>query len=316
MGRRSHRAILAALAVGALLLSSVAPVQAASFNWDQSAGFEFGTATTGGIQGASTAFGGIEFFNPTVFDANVPLTYTIIGWGCTPGVTAGTAAAQCASGVGGVNVNTLAATDPTTLSNRSTLEVIALNSPPQLVSGGPAVDITQLIHRNSVIDINSRVLSSVEIRSQLVIDPGGADELSDPTTLTLGFLETHNVADCAETVNPLDSNCDDRFSFTTIDFTPLAFSSNGVNYEIIFGLRAPCDNVVDQVGTVTVYECVGVRLGIDFLNGEVFAQEGATSSIFVTMQLIELAVPAPAALLLLGSGLIGTAVVTRIRRKK
>jgi hypothetical protein len=91
-----------------------------------------------------------------------------------------------------------------------------------------------------------------------------------------------------------------------------------VNYEVIFSLRAPCSTVFAQVGTVTVFDCDGTNdglgdiLGIDFTTLDVYAKEGNTSSIFVTMQLIEV-VPAPAALILLGLGLTAAAAVNGIR---
>jgi hypothetical protein len=301
---------------------STAPAHAVVFAWTEIGGFIFdGSATTGSIAGAlnSNTNGGLVFNG--LVAGPVANAYQNLGWGCEKEQFPD----NCAAGVGGpVNKQIVTAIDPTLDPNRSTLHLNTFTSAQSglLVSGGPAVDISQIIHRNQVIDGTSRTLGTVNITAQLDLIPSpGAPAFPNVDTVGLGFLESLNtdtLAGCNETPNPLGSLCDDRFSILTPQsFDPLAFTYLGINYNLIFSLRAPCNTVFAQVGTVTVFDCDGTNdgqgdiLGIDFTNLQVFARENFTSSIFVTMQLVEIPVPLPASLLLLGVGLLGAAVATR-----
>lgn len=322
MRKRTSRLVVAVIGILAVAVLGLGPANASTvqFNWDLSAGFLQGSSSSGAILTGTGVAGGVEFFNP------VGGLSGIIGWGCTLG---NISVATCANNFDTTEGTT--AVNPSTTAGRSALSVSSFNdanSPTPILledgptSGvfGPDVIISSLVHFNRVIDRNSRSLTAVTIQGTLDLTHSSLDPVPgfpDVNNTKLGFLETfNNPSGCTETSNPLKSICDDRFKvLSTESETSIFFSFQGRNYELDFFFAAPCNNVVGTFGASGfIFLCNGVLFGIDNVNNEVFAQEGATSEILSGMHLRELQIPAPGALVLLGAGLLGAIGARRLLR--
>jgi hypothetical protein len=325
---RTHKQLFVGAIIGclAVVFAGLTPAGAAtvSLDWTLQGGFVQGTSTTGTILTSNPALrqGAVEFFNGSATGLGGFLTDTfgIIGWGCTLGNVSAATCANNANGTEGTTNN-----DPTAANNRSALELATFTSAQngELTDGaapgifGPAVIISSLTHFNRVIDRNSRTLGTVDINSSLDLPEVSDPNIPDNVTTNLGFLETFNGGGCAQTPNPLDSTCDDRFQVLNPEsFQDLFFQHNGLQYQIQFGFAPPCNNVVGTEGNIVIFNCSGVLFGIDNTTFQVFAQEGATSEILIFMQLRQIAVPAPGTLVLLGIGLVGAAGARRLTRKR
>ena len=123
---------------------------------------------------------------------------------------------------------------------------------------------------------------------------GGAIVLTNTGTIKIKFTETDNTGPC---VNPTPAGtiCDDFFDFNVGGLAPLAFSSGGLNYQLIFGL---------ETGMGTFFD--GIR------DDRIYTAEDATSMLFVTARIVQ--VPEPMTLALLGLGLLGIGFTTRQRK--
>jgi PEP-CTERM motif-containing protein len=323
MFRVAMKSLLLVAVCVALAFALAQGADAASWTYSEIGGFDFGTATTGFIAGNTPCCGGIDFFNP-VSAIGIHTQYQTIAWGCqNNGLGGDTTLANCAAQVGKSstlpNVNATTVSDPTLNINRSALKLTTFGG--SISDDGVFVPITMLTHFNRAIDGNSRTLGTVDITALLSLTaPNPGPPFPNENTITLGFLETANAANaasCGQTANPLGTACDDQFSVLSLGgFLSIPFSSGGLNYVMDFTLAAPCNNVVDQVGTITVFLCSGVELGIDFVNLQVYAGETNTSNILVLARILPVPVPEPASVGLLGLGLVAVGVASRIRSRK
>ena len=175
----------------------------------------------------------------------------------------------------------------------SSLDLTSL-SPVVVNSGGGPVDFNQLTHTNVVIPQPFGYFIPIVNTVQL-LDGDGNEVLNDPNSIGINFTETLNSPPCPPP-NPNASICDDFFTFDVSGLAPVAFSSGGIDYLLIFGLRA-------GDGTTVIGDTV-------------YTAESAVSDLFVTarIEVVPVPIPEPASLALLGLGLLGMAFTARQRK--
>jgi hypothetical protein len=174
---------------------------------------------------------------------------------------------------------------------------------------GQTVRTAQIRHNNNAIPRADEFLASITLRTLLrILSPDGTEEIIGLGTggdldIDISFLETPNTAPCNQTSNTLGSVCDDQFTFISL-VADIPFTFDGQAY--ILQVRG----LLNPDGTFACEDAANP--------GEVncLTQENAQSDRFVAITLIQVAVPAPATLILLGLGLAGVSVLPLIRHRR
>ena len=311
-----------ALVAGLLAIGYVGSVSAVDpplvLPFSQTAGFYAGDtvgtktkATLIQISGApaQTGQGGLEFSEQVVGASGFPTgtntapanVWKGVAWGCLLGSVT---VANCANG--GVVGNGTGFSSAFASDRRSALEVTGkFGNLTELIW----TDVTTVKHHNTVIDVNSNVLQTVDIHAILRLGPlGTIVDTPSPTITKVSYVETANDGACFDVpvlgapVNPLGTNCDDFVVVSGIDlaslFLPAGAVGNPVAMFIDFQLFATetsgalvCNGKLGQPA-----KC-GTYAGLDTI---VYTAEGGDNSLTVQARLRPASVGGPVPLFVIG----------------
>lgn len=170
-------------------------------------------------------------------------------------------------------------------SPKSSMNLATVTGPAGLAEG-VWTTISTLTHNNVIIPLAAN-WGPQDINARFIItdnDGAASVRLDSEDAITINFVETPNVANCAG-LNPLGSHCDDYFSFTAIGLQSLFFAANdGSNWVVEFQLANLVNAFFDGVNTVYTAEAQSSQLDV---------------------QARVLRVPEPGTLLLTGLALLG-----------
>ena len=212
------------------------------------------------------------------------------GFDCASASATGPGALDCAAGTPN-HIEWVQGSAPV-----SSLDLLSLTTISGMNAGDPAVRINKLTHTNVIIPRAFNYSIDIVNTLQVTDENGGAIVLTDTGSINIKFTETPNIGPPCANPNPAATICDDFFDFDVGGLAPVLFSSGGLNYQLIFGLQAGTGTIVD--------------------GNRVYTAEGQSSELFVTARIVavDVPVPEPMTLALLGLGLLGIGFITRQRK--
>jgi hypothetical protein len=162
-----------------------------------------------------------------------------------------------------------------------------------IISEGAAVQTAQIRHTNNVIPDDDDDLAEITLRTSLILRSGATELVNIPLDILVNFQETTNAPPCLNDIGP---DCADVFTFINL------FLDQDFQFDAGFGLETFTLHIRGLVDAAGNPACTAV-------NGQVqcFTEEGTVTDRFVIAFVTQQQVPAPAALLLLGMGLVGMA---------
>jgi hypothetical protein len=277
---RTSRALMAMTALAAVVGLSSAAAMAAPFQVEVSVGWLNATGVCS--DGGTGCFG---FSGAGGFGAG---SSTTMNW------DAQTAAVDSRLSVGALP--DVAATPPFSGFRTGTIDV------------GQTVRTAQIRHTNNVIPSVDDFFASVTLRTLLrILSPDGTTEIIGDGTggdldISISFLETLNSAPCNQTSNSLGSICDDQFTFISL-VADIPFEFEGHSYVLqVRGLLNPDGSPACEDAGGGLVNCL--------------TRESTVSDRFVAITLLQVDVPAPATLLLLGLSLVGAGALPLIRSRR
>ena len=288
------------------------PVDATTFTYSQSTGFEVDTSVTAGTRGnrtttwsgnllssdKKTPLNDIKWYSLASAPVDEPTgTYNTIAWGNSNDRTSAK--------------NLLLSSNPIGKnSNYSALQVLgqkgSVSTAVDAGTYGDWVTISTLTHQNNAISSTFYTLESAMILSNLQIKGVLGSYTSQGHEIPISFVETLNQSPCAKDTSPNDSVCDDRFTFPNVKFATELFSIGGIQYEAEFQLA----NFFNSKSDYPASDADGYST--------VYTAENKTSKMDVQMAIREVAtpVPEPGTMMLLGFGMLGLAVFGKRRMNK